>query len=322
MFHRFYPVFNIFNKILQLTEFIYQRESEAKHQALDTCADKIITAIYQAMELSTPCRQNSGWGEPWWNKDCRAAVAELRKTKKRQGINAAAQIEDLHSDDIVADYKRKLRKVVKEAKRKYFQNVIDGLDNHNIFQTVKWPRSVRQYSTLPIRQVDGTLAVNNLEKQATLRKELLSLVDPLGDDTTNNEQAPNLNEEKIGHTPAAYTTPAGPATSTTSTGHGRELSNLAKIYTDDAKYSGRNDSFTFKLAIFHDICSRADVPTEAKMKAFPTMLKGLALDNYSSNIGISGTVMNSDQIRYSIRRKWMKWDKTKDEMDETRIGVG
>ena len=111
--------------------------------------------------------------------------------------------------------------MVKEAKRKYFQNVIDGLDNHNIFQTVKWPRSVRQYSTLPIRQVDGTLAVNNLEKQATLRKELLSLVDPLGDDTTNNEPAPNLNEEKIGHTPAAYTIPAGPATSTTSTGHGR-----------------------------------------------------------------------------------------------------
>ena len=110
--------------------------------------------------------------------------------------------------------------------------------------------------------------------------------------------------------------------STTSTGYGRELSNLAKIYTNDAKYSGRNDSFTFKLAIFHDICSRADVPPEAKMKAFPTMLKGPAIDNYSSNIGISGTVMNSDQIRYSIRRKWMKWDKTKDEMDETRIGVG
>ena len=58
------------------------------------------------------------------------------------------------------------------------------------------------------------------------------------------------------------------------------------------------------------------------MKAFPTMLKGPALDNCPSNIGISGTVMNSDQVRYSIRRKWMKWEKTQDEMDETRIGVG
>ena len=130
-----------------------------------------------------------------------------------------------------------------------------------------------------------------------------------------------------GPTPPAYIQPPStgppPATTvTTSIGHGRELSNLAKIYTDDAKYSGRNDSFTFKLAIFHDICSSADVPPEAKMKAIPTMLKGLALDYYSSNISISGTAMNSNQVRYSIRMKWMKWDKTKDEMDETRIGVG
>lgn len=46
------------------------------------------------------------------------------------------------------------------------------------------------------------------------------------------------------------------------------------------KYSGENDSLTFKLTIFHDICARADVPYEATMKAFPTMLKGLALDYY------------------------------------------
>lgn len=37
-------------------------------------------------------------------------------------------------------------------------------------------------------------------------------------------------------------------TVTTSIGHGRELLNLAKIYTVDAKYSGRNDSFILNLA--------------------------------------------------------------------------
>lgn len=132
-----------------------------------------------------------------------------------------------------------------------------------------------------------------------------------------------------GPPPAAYTAPIVENLSSainppaaTGTGHGRELSNLAKIYTGDAKYSSRDDSFTFKLAILHDICSKADLPPEAKMKGFPTMLKGPALDKYPSNIGISGTVMNSDQVRYSIRRKWIKWDKTQDEMDETRIGVG
>ena len=117
-------------------------------------------------------------------------------------------------------------------------------------------------------------------------------------------------------TPALYTSGIGPTspahiqppntgllpaiTVTTTIGHGRKLSNLAKIYTNKAKYSGRNDSFTFKLAIFHDICSRANVPPEAKIKAFSTMLKGLALDYYYSNISTSGT-MNFDQVCNSIR---------------------
>ena len=116
---------------------------------------------------------------------------------------------------------------------------------------------------------------------------------------------------EIGHTPANHTQlstrsayPAvyhsssashpHTATVTTSIGNNKELSNLAKIYTDDVKYSGHNDSFTFKLAIFHDTCLRAHVPSEAKMKAFSTILKGPALDNCLSNIGISGTVMNSN----------------------------
>lgn len=47
---------------------------------------------------------------------------------------------------------------------------------------------------------------------------------------------------------AAYTYPdieTTPKILNTSAGYGRELSNLAKIYTDDAKYSSRNNSFIF-----------------------------------------------------------------------------
>lgn len=46
---------------------------------------------------------------------------------------------------------------------------------------------------------------------------------------------------------------------TNSIGHGKELLNLAKIYTNNTKYNGHNDSFTFKLAIFHDIYSKTNV---------------------------------------------------------------
>ena len=90
---------------------------------------------------------------------------------------------------------------------------------------------------------------------------------------------------------------------TTSIGQDKELSNSVKIYIDDAKCSGYNDSFTFKLANFYDICSRADIPSEAKIKVFSTIFKDLALANYSSNIDIRNIAINSDQVRYSIKRK-------------------
>ncbi len=70
---------------------------------------------------------------------------------------------------------------------------------------------------------------------------------------------------------------------TPGSGYGRELANLAKLYSDDAKYSGENDNFSFKLTMFNEMCDRADVPPEVKLKAFLTMLKGLALNYYYSN---------------------------------------
>lgn len=82
------------------------------------------------------------------------------------------------------------------------------------------------------------------------------------------------------------------------TGYGKELANMAKMYTEEAKYGGEDDSLSFKLAIFHDICLRSDIPHEARTKAFPIMLKGLALDYYYSNISISGVANNFDGICY------------------------
>jgi hypothetical protein len=36
--------------------------------------------------------------------------------------------------------------------------------------------------------------------------------------------------------------------------YSKELANLAKLYTDEFKYSGKNDNFNFKLTIFIDLC--------------------------------------------------------------------
>jgi hypothetical protein len=61
------------------------------------------------------------------------------------------------------------------------------------------------------------------------------------------------------------------------------IGEIARIYTDEQKWDGGNGSFDQKLTIFYDICERVELPKEAIMKAFPTMLKGLALDYFYNN---------------------------------------
>jgi hypothetical protein len=84
--------------------------------------------------------------------------------------------------------------------------------------------------------------------------------------------------------------------------HEKELANLAKLYTNEAKYNDENDSFSFKLTIFHDMCDRADVPQSAKLKAFSTMLKDLTFDYYYSNMfTIIIAVITFDEVCFSMR---------------------
>ncbi len=73
------------------------------------------------------------------------------------------------------------------------------------------------------------------------------------------------------------------------------------MYTKESKYNGENNNFTFKLAIFNDICSKANLFFEAYMKAFLTMLKDLTLDYDYSNIGITSLTMDFNQVYYLIQ---------------------
>ena len=41
--------------------------------------------------------------------------------------------------------------------------------------------------------------------------------------------------------------------STTTTGYSKEITNIAKIYTEEQKYSGINKSLNYKLIIFYNI---------------------------------------------------------------------
>ena len=67
------------------------------------------------------------------------------------------------------------------------------------------------------------------------------------------------------------------------------------MYTEDLKYSGSKDSLTYKLTIFHDIYSRVDVLAAVYTKAFPTMLKGAALNYFYSSA--AAQICNNDFAR-------------------------
>ena len=82
--------------------------------------------------------------------------------------------------------------------------------------------------------------------------------------------------------------------------YGKKLANLTKMYIDEAKYSGKNNNFTYKLTIFHDICGRAEISHEVKIKTFSTMLIGDTLDYYYANID-SESQATFDEICYTIR---------------------
>jgi hypothetical protein len=58
---------------------------------------------------------------------------------------------------------------------------------------------------------------------------------------------------------------------------------MIKMYIEESKYRGNRDSFDFKLAIFYDIYRCVNVLYKAKAKAFPIMLKGLALNFFYLN---------------------------------------
>ena len=80
--------------------------------------------------------------------------------------------------------------------------------------------------------------------------------------------------------------------------YSKEAATIAKIYIDNQKYDGINDSFDFKLTIFYDIYKRSGLPLNGYMIAFLIMLKGLAQEHYyNSNLSTRLFLKACDYIR-------------------------
>lgn len=120
------------------------RFSDGRKEKLDQCAAKKLSAIHHSLTLSTPKVCNSGQGEPWWNNQCQNAVQKLRNRHREDNLEKATGIENPASEEQLKRLRSQLRKDVKQAKRKYYQEVINNLNGETIFQAMRWPNSTRK----------------------------------------------------------------------------------------------------------------------------------------------------------------------------------
>jgi hypothetical protein len=83
--------------------------------------------------------------------------------------------------------------------------------------------------------------------------------------------------------------------------YNKELANLAKLYIDESKYSGENNNFDFKLTIFIDLCQKANIPKQEFSQAYSTMLCGLVLDYYYTNLKSNPLSVPFNKLYKAIR---------------------
>jgi hypothetical protein len=80
------------------------------------------------------------------------------------------------------------------------------------------------------------------------------------------------------------------------------LINLSKLYTDEQKYSGDLDNFKFKYSILLDLYKHAEVLKDTYLKAFPTMLKGAALNYYYTNCKSNPYIISLSDLCDNIKQ--------------------
>jgi hypothetical protein len=112
-------------------------------------------------------------------------------------------------------------------------------------------------------------ALDNLSPTAKLPLSINITVPPL----PINATAPRINTLNIQLIETKVTT----------INYGRDLATLAKIYTEESKYSKEDNNFNHKLIIFNNLYNRVNILQKVKIKGFLIMLYSITLNFYYKN---------------------------------------
>ena len=105
---------------------------------IDRTVEALTTAIYKAIDLSTPWARPSIQAKPWWTPECQRSVQETRILRNRF---TRAQTEETWREYL--DAKNRKGKTINRAKTKHFRNNMRdaGETQDRIWRVVRWAKN-------------------------------------------------------------------------------------------------------------------------------------------------------------------------------------
>ncbi len=110
------------------------KSTPERQSLIDYAAHVLVQAIHSSLPLSTPRVLRAGGGEPWWNGTCQDVVQKVRNYRREIQLEEEAGIDNPRAGEKLKTLRNNLRKQVKISKKKYYQDVINGLTNKTIFK--------------------------------------------------------------------------------------------------------------------------------------------------------------------------------------------
>ena len=119
-------------------------------QTLDIAAQELHNAMQAAMEAHIPKRKDSIHARPWWTPELTQAYDYLHDLRKSVQIFLDLDGEE-HADtqEFIRKTKNRLKRLTKEAKRKWIEDELGKASPDDVWALTRWPKGIRQYPSPP-----------------------------------------------------------------------------------------------------------------------------------------------------------------------------
>ncbi|KAJ6437095.1 reverse transcriptase [Purpureocillium lavendulum] len=109
---------------------------------LDALASALVRLLKVAAKVAGRLVRKQARSAPWWTEECRLAAAEYRAIRRVYPLGFCGEVQLAKKD---------FQKVVRQAKRLYWRNLIDSFnDSASVFKAVRWLKSPGAFQPPPL----------------------------------------------------------------------------------------------------------------------------------------------------------------------------